>query len=84
METAAEILVIILSAFLAFFLLLGVILTIYLINISRKIRKITDAAEKTVNNIEHTDSAVTKANSPIIVAGIVKKYLYKLKKEEDR
>jgi|AntRauTorcE11897_2_1112592.scaffolds.fasta_scaffold08777_2 uncharacterized protein YoxC len=84
METAAEILVIILSAFLAFFLLLGVILTIYLINISRKIRKITDAAEKTVNNIEHTVSGVTKAISPMFVAGIVKKYLYKLKKEEDR
>lgn len=81
METAAEILVIILSTFLAFFLLLGVILTIYLIKITRKIRKITDSAEKTVSNVEHTVSGIAKAVSPMFVASVVKKYVDKIKKE---
>ncbi len=82
MNLAAEILVIILSVFLALFLILGIILTIYLINLTRQIRKVTDAAERTVGSVESVVSKITKTISPIFVAEMVSGFIKKFKKEK--
>ena len=80
MNSSAEILVIILSVFLALFLVFGIILTIYLINLTRQIRKVTKSAERTVGNLESAVSGFTKVMSPIFVAEMVSKFIKKVKK----
>lgn len=73
MESAAEILVIILSVFLAIFLIVGIILGIYLIRLSAEIRRVAEAAQKTVDNIETAVSGVAKLVSPAFIAGLFAK-----------
>jgi len=75
MSSAAEILVIILSVFLAIFLLLGIILLIYLIRLSAEIRRITEAARRTVDSIESAVVGVSRFASPMMVAELVGKYI---------
>jgi sensor domain CHASE-containing protein len=82
MNVAAEILVIILSVFLALFLILGITLMVYLINLTRQIRKVTNAAERTVGGFESLISKISKSISPIIVAETIAKYINKFKKEK--
>lgn len=80
MSPAAEILVIILSIFLAFFLVLGVILAIYLIKLTRDIRGITQSAGRTVNNLESAVSGVAKFTPPLFIIEQISKYIRKHKK----
>ena len=77
MDSAAEILVIVLAVFLALFLVVGIILGIYLIRLSAEIRKVAEAAQKTVGNIEHAVSGVAKLVSPAFVAGLFAKAINK-------
>lgn len=67
MSNAAEILVIILSAFLALFLLLSVILMILLIKVTKQIREITVSAQNTVDNINQFTTNLTKFSSPALI-----------------
>ena len=75
MNSAAEILVIILSIFLAIFLVLGIILFIYLIELTRKIRNITQSAERTVDNIESAVSSFSKLIPSMFIAELVTKII---------
>ena len=79
MSSAAEILVVILSIALTFFLILGMVLVIYLIVLTRQIRKITKSAERTVNDIESTVVGFSKILSPIFVTEMVSKIITKFK-----
>lgn len=82
MSPAAEILVIILSVFLAFFLALGMALIIYLLVLTRQIRKVTKSAERTVENFESVVTGFSKVISPIFVAELVTKFIKKMKKDK--
>lgn len=86
MSPAAEILVIILSTFLAFFLILGIILTIYLIKLTRQIKKVTDSAERTVDSIETTVTGFSRMISPMVMAEMIRKAVkgFKNKKREEK
>ena len=77
MDTATFILVIILSVFLAIFLFLGVVLLIYLIRLTKEIRKVTDTAQRTVNHIETVVSGLSKLATPVVIADIVGNYVRK-------
>lgn len=77
MSNASEILVIILSVFLAIFLLLGIILLIYLIRLSAEIRRITESARRTVDNIEVAVAGATRFVSPAFAAAAIHKYIKK-------
>ena len=85
MSSSAEILIIILSVTLTFFLILGMVLFIYLIILTREIRKVTRSAERTVGNLESVVSGFSKIISPIFVAemfsGFVKKFNSKKKEK---
>jgi len=81
MSSAAEVLVIILSIFLAFFLILGIVLTGYLIALTRQIRNITRSAEKTADSIESVVTGVSKALSPIYMAEMINKLIKNFKKK---
>jgi len=80
MNGAAEVLVIILSVFLAIFLLLGIILTVYLIKVSREIRDITSSAKRTVLSVESIVNGVSKISSPVFMAQAILKQVNKFKK----
>lgn len=79
MSPAAEILVIILSVALAFFLILGIILVIYLIVLTRQIRKITNSAERTVENLGSVVSGFSKIISPIFMVEMLTKIIKRIK-----
>lgn len=81
MNFAAELLVIILSIFLAIFLMLAIILSIYLIKLTNQIRRITKAAERTVDNVGKVVSDVSRITTPMFIADMVSKFVNKIKKE---
>ena len=83
MNSAAEILVIILSIALAGFLTLGIILTIYLIGLTRQIREITNSAGRTVGSIESIISGIAKVLSPVFLAEIITKFINNFKKSKE-
>lgn len=82
MSVAAEVLVIILSIVLFFFLVIGIILAVYLINLTRQIRKIANSAKRTVDNLETVVSGATKIISPIFFAELISRFIKKFKKSK--
>jgi hypothetical protein len=79
MGSAAEILVIILSSFLAFFLVLGIVLAFYLIALTRQIRRVAKSAERTADDFESLVSKATNVTSSIFVAETIAKLIKKIK-----
>ena len=75
----AQILVIILAAALALFLLLAIILTIKLIQISRQIKRVACAAERTALKVESVANSAAA-----MVAPIIKSMMYKTKKHKNK
>lgn len=82
MGPAAEILVVILSVFLAIFLIVGTILAIYLIVLTRQIRKVTKSAERTVEDFGSVVSKVSKVVQPIFIAKTVNSFMKKFKNKK--
>lgn len=79
---AFQILVIILSAFLAIFLILGIVVLIMFINLSFKIRRvavklndIADNVRTTTETVRDTVADISRLASPAIIAKIVLKYV---------
>lgn len=82
----AQILVIILAVFLALFLVVGIILGILFIKITRQIRMVTGAAERTVNLIEKTVTGARATAVPFVIAKAVSSFIKKRSggKDHDR
>ncbi len=80
--TAIEILVIILSAFLAIFLVVGIVLLSLLIKVTMQIKKVTGVAEKTASNVESLTGKIAKASSKLFVARLVSNQLMKIVKKK--
>lgn len=76
----AMILVIILSVFLALFLLLGIILTVLLIKITKQIKTVAGAAERTALKFESAAGNVATYSSPLALAKLVTTFIKKVKK----
>ncbi len=67
MSTAESILVIILSSFLALFLLLGIILTAKLIQLVSRMQEIADKAREVADNVESATEILKKSAGPLAV-----------------
>ncbi|MES2875913.1 MAG: hypothetical protein V4678_00420 [Patescibacteria group bacterium] len=76
-----EILVIILSAFLALFLLIGIVLAILLIRITQQIKRVTMSAERTVSGLETVVATAGKVTTPAMIAKLVLGQLNKRRKK---
>ncbi|MGD8374302.1 MAG: hypothetical protein PVI21_05620 [Candidatus Woesebacteria bacterium] len=74
---AAQILVIILSATLAFFLILSIVLVVYLIKIASQIKRVTDTAERAAGKFESVAGILQKAAAPAVVTKIVGELIQK-------
>lgn len=81
MSGAAELLVIIVSSVLAIFLIVAIILAIYLIKLTAEIRKLAKSAQSTVSHIDGAVSSVSRLVSPVVIAGMVSKYINKFTKK---
>jgi uncharacterized protein YoxC len=77
MDSAAEVLVIILAVVLSVFLIVGIILVIYLIRLSAEIRRIAKSAQHMVGSVESAVSGVTRLTSPLFFAEIISKSIKK-------
>jgi competence protein ComGC len=66
-----DILVIILSVALAIFLVLGIVLLVFVINIVRKIKAIINKAEAVVENVETVASFFKKSSVPVAIATLI-------------
>lgn len=66
--TWAGVLVIILSVFLAIFLLLGIVLAILLIKVTRQIKSVAGAAERTALKFESAAGQMAALTSPLAIA----------------
>lgn len=73
MNSAAEILVIILSIILSIFLILAIILVIFLIRVSSEIRRMSESARRTVDTIGTAVEGVGRLSSPLAFAGLIGK-----------
>lgn len=71
MENAQTILVVILSGFLAVFLLLGIVLLALIIKIAKNIKHITEKAEQVVDQAEHIGDFFKKATGSFAFARLI-------------
>jgi hypothetical protein len=67
MGNAQDILVIILSTFLAIFLLLNIVALIFIVKIVKTVQRITDKAEQLADKAEEIGDFVKHATGPIII-----------------
>lgn len=82
MDSAAVVLVIILSITLTVFLIVAIILGIYLIKLSAEMRRIAQSAQLTVDTVGKAAQDVIKLASPVIIAKTVAEFVKKLRKKE--
>lgn len=78
----AQVLVIILSAFLAVFLLLGIVLAILLIRLTQQIRAVTSSAERTARGMESFVGSLTKLSTPLMAMRVIGRQIKKFKKRK--
>jgi uncharacterized protein YoxC len=82
MSSSAEILVIILSMALAVFLVLGIVLIIYLIILTRQIRNVASSAERTIESVESVATGISRVITPIYMGEMIAKIFSKIKKSK--
>lgn len=71
MDTDLRILVIILSVFLALFLMLGIVATIFLIKVLAHIKRIMQKAELVADKVEHIGEFFERTAGPMALMKIV-------------
>lgn len=82
---AFEILVIILSSFLAIFLLLGIVTLVYLVKFIKNIKEISDKAKSVVDDASSFASTMKKTAAPAAMAKFVSEQIsYALKKHNQK
>ena len=79
-----ETLVIILSTMLALFLLLGIILLVKLITITKQIKRITEHAEIAVDKAEEVASFFEKTATPVAILKLIANISESISKASDK
>jgi predicted PurR-regulated permease PerM len=78
MNSAAEILVIIVSVVLAIFLILAIILVVLLIRVAKQVKSVTQSAHHTVETIGTSVSNFNKMTSSVYLTKMATKYVQKI------
>jgi hypothetical protein len=71
MDTASEILVIIVSSILAIFLLVLIVIGVYTVKILKQVRRITERAENVAGSVEAAASAFERTASPLAILKLI-------------
>lgn len=77
---ATEILVIILSTALAVFLVLGIVLVVLLIRVTRQIQAVTSTAKTAADNMQHFTANISKVVAPAALLRVAKDLIRRRKK----
>jgi uncharacterized membrane protein len=84
MNTASEVLLIIVSAVLAIFLLVLIAAIIYVVKILRQVKRITERAETVAGSVEAAASAFGRTAAPLAVLKIIGKIVKQSNKARKR
>jgi hypothetical protein len=84
MDTASEILLIIVSSILAIFLIILIAAVIYVVKILRQVRRIADRAENVAGSMEAAASALGRTATPLAVLKIIGKIMSQANKSRKR
>jgi predicted PurR-regulated permease PerM len=71
MNTASEVLVIIVSSILAIFLIVLIVALVYIVKILKQVRHITARAENVADSMEAAASAFERTASPLAILKII-------------
>jgi heme/copper-type cytochrome/quinol oxidase subunit 2 len=71
MNTASEVLVIIVSSILAIFLIVLIVAGVYAVKVLKQVRRITERAENVAGTVEAAASTFGRAASPLAVLKII-------------
>ncbi len=71
MDTASEILVIIVSTILAIFLVVLIVTLVYAVKILKVIRRITERAENVADSVEAAAGAFERTASPLAILKVI-------------
>lgn len=71
MDTAAEVLLIIVSSVLSVFLIVAVVAFIYVISVLRQVKRITQRAENVADSVESAAHVFERTASPLAVLKII-------------
>lgn len=71
MDTAADVLLIIVSSVLAIFLVVLIVAVIYIVKILKQVRRLTERAENVAGSVEAAAGAFERAASPLAVLKII-------------
>ena len=82
MDTATHVLVIFLSAFLALFLLLGIIVLIQVIRLLRLIQHIAEKAEAIIQTAESVGTVFKNVSGPLAVVKVVSNIVHAVKSKK--
>lgn len=82
MDTAAEVLLIVVSSILSVFLILLIVALSYGISIMRRAKKIVDRAENVADSVEAAASAFEKTATPLAVFKFISKIVTHSKKSK--
>lgn len=77
---AMQILVIILSSFLALFLLLAIALTVMLIKLTAQIKQVTATAQNAAEHLASFATNASKFTSPVVLGKLIYNQIKKFKK----
>lgn len=77
---AMQILVIILSSFLALFLLLAIALTIMLIKLTSQIKQVASTAQNAAEHLSSFAANASKFTSPVVLGKLIYNQIKKFKK----
>ena len=82
MDTASQVLLIIVSITLTLFLIVGIVLAIKLVQILDHVRRITEKAEKIADNAESVSEFFQKTAGPAAITKLVANIVHTLKKKK--
>jgi predicted PurR-regulated permease PerM len=77
-------LVIILSAFLALFLIIGIVLAVKIVQIVKQVKRIVDQAEQVADRAEHISAFFEKTATPVAILKLVSNISETLQKKVKR
>ena len=82
MDTASQVLLIIVSITLTLFLIVGIMLAIKLVQILDHVRRITEKAEKIADNAESVSEFFQKTAGPAAITKLVANIVHTFKKKK--
>ncbi|MCA9329013.1 hypothetical protein KDA11_00025 [Candidatus Saccharibacteria bacterium] len=84
LTTAQQVILVILSSFLAIFLLLGIVTSIVIIGIMRHIKKIINKAEHIADNAESVTNFFKQSAGPVALAKLISNLVHSYRESKNK